>query len=71
MSDTRAIALKPFRGAPDGDAYPEDFEKGDPVEGTLADVAIGEKWAREAKDGDEFAAAVDARTKRLASSEAA
>jgi len=69
MSNTRAIALKDFRGAPDGDPYPSDFEKGDPVEGKLADVAIGEKWAREAKDGDEFAAAVDARAQRLAPSE--
>ncbi len=71
MSDTRAIALKNFRGAPDGDAYPAEFEKGDPVGGNLADVAIGEKWAREAKDGDEFAAAILARDKRLAPSEAA
>lgn len=71
MSDTRAIALKTFRGAPDGDAYPADFEKGDPVEGNLADVAIGQKWAREAKDGDEFAAAVVARTERLSPPEAA
>lgn len=65
MSDTKAIALKAFQGAPDGCVYPDDFEKGDPVAGELADVAIGQKWAREAKDAAEFDAAVKARAERL------
>lgn len=71
MSDTRAIALKAFRGAPDGDAYPADFVEGDPVAGDLADVAISEKWARKAKDAAEFDAAVKARSARLTPSAAA
>lgn len=57
MSDTKAIATKGFEGAPDGSAYPIRFEKGHPVAGDLADVAIGQRWARAAKDDDEFAAA--------------
>ena len=71
MSDTRAIALTAFRGAPDGDAYPASFAEGDPVAGDLADVAIGEKWARKAKDAAEYEAAASARAARLASSDAA
>lgn len=45
MSETIAVATMPFKGAPDGSAYPEQFEIGDPVEGDLADVAIAEGWA--------------------------
>lgn len=61
MSETRAIATKPFEGAPDGDVYPVSFDKGHPVAGDLADVVIGLKWARQAKDDAEFDAAVAAR----------
>lgn len=66
MATTKAIAEKAFPGAPDGSAYPEQFEKGDPVEGNLADVAIEQKWARPAKDEAEFDKAVKARAARLA-----
>lgn len=69
MSDTKAIATRAFEGAPDGSAYPEHFEKGDPVAGDLAHVAIGEKWARPSKDAAEFEAAVAARAARSAPAE--
>jgi hypothetical protein len=71
MSETRAIALKTFLGAPDGDPYPAEHLRGDPVAGDLADVAIGQKWAREAKDAAEYEAAVAARATRLAPPEEA
>ncbi len=71
MSDTKAIAVKAFQGAPDGDAYPRSYQKGDPVAGDLADVAISQKWARESRDEAEFTAAVEARADRVAAERAA
>jgi hypothetical protein len=41
----RAIVQIPFRGAPDGEPYPKQFERGDFVEGELAEVAVAEGWA--------------------------
>lgn len=41
----KAIVVKPFSGAPDGEVYAADFKKNDIVEGRLAAVAIGQGWA--------------------------
>lgn len=49
MEEHMAVVVKPFDGVPDGEIYPVRFEKGDTVEGKLADVAIAEGWAT--KDG--------------------
>jgi hypothetical protein len=41
----RAIVKIPFRGAPDGEPYPKQFQPGDLVEGELGAVAVAEGWA--------------------------
>jgi hypothetical protein len=41
----KAIVQIPFRGAPDGEPHPRQFEPGDFVEGDLATVALREGWA--------------------------
>jgi hypothetical protein len=50
---TRAVVTKEFPGVPDGKVYPKTFKVGDPVEGSLADAAIAEKWARKLKNGED------------------
>lgn len=42
----KAIVETPFHGAPDGDVYPRWFNKGDIVEGDLANVAVKQGWAK-------------------------
>lgn len=41
----RAIVKVPFCGVRDGEFYPVDWQRGDTVEGSLAEVAIREGWA--------------------------
>lgn len=41
----KAKVIKPFAGAPDGEAHPRDWLAGHVVEGELAAVAVREGWA--------------------------
>lgn len=41
----KARVIKEFTGALDGEHYPKRFHVGDVIDGSLAKVAIGEKWA--------------------------
>lgn len=43
----KATAIAVFDGARDGDLYPTRFIPGDLVEGSLAEIAVREKWAEE------------------------
>lgn len=38
---------KPFKGVPDGEVHPRQFNPGDVVTGALAQVALDEKWAKD------------------------
>jgi hypothetical protein len=42
-----AVAIKTFKGVPDGAIYPIEFRPGDVVSGALAVVAVSEGWAEE------------------------
>lgn len=44
---TKAYVIVPFRGVPDGEAVPRHFAIGDEIGGSLAEVALREKWAAE------------------------
>ena len=44
---TKAYVIVPFNGVPDGEAMPRRFEVGDEIGGSLAEVALREKWAAE------------------------
>jgi hypothetical protein len=39
--------IKPFKGVPDGEVHPRQFNPGDIVSGSLAAVALAEKWAKD------------------------
>ena len=41
----KAIVVKPFAGAPDGEVYATNFQRDDVIEGRLASVAIAQGWA--------------------------
>lgn len=41
----KAYVIAPFRGVPDGEAVPRQFSIGDEIGGSLAEVAVREKWA--------------------------
>lgn len=56
---TKAIVTEAFPGARDGEFTVTQFAVGDAIEGDIADVAIANKWAKNASE-KEFAAAVAA-----------
>lgn len=62
MSQIRAIVTKEFPGVEDGKVHPRMIEVGEEISGSLAEAAIGEKWAKETKDSkaDRNGAADDA-----------
>lgn len=39
--------IKPFKGVPDGEVHPRQFNPGDIVSGSLAAVALAQKWAKD------------------------
>lgn len=43
----KARAITTFEGARDGDLYPTRFHPGDLIVGSLAAIAVREKWAEE------------------------
>jgi hypothetical protein len=50
MSEIRATVTKEFPGVEDGAVYPRQILVGEEISGSLAETAIGEKWAKETKD---------------------
>ena len=69
-----AVVTKPFKGAPDGEIYPRDFNVGDKLAGDLAAVAVKEGWAIEGDkspdEGVKSRAPKDAKTVEPATSKA-
>ena len=43
----KAKTITAFDGARDGELYPTRFKPGDLIEGSLAEIAVREKWAQE------------------------
>ena len=67
MTEIRARVTKEFPGVPDGEVYPRTIEVGEEISGSLAETAIGEKWAKETKDSkDDRGAAEDEAERELA-----
>ncbi len=58
----KARVKKPFRGCREGNPVPEQFDKGDIVEGRMAEVAVREKWATEIKPKPAADSAADAKS---------
>ncbi|MCV9907058.1 hypothetical protein OIV19_05410 [Brucella sp. HL-2] len=45
-----ARVTKNFKGVPEGDVYPREYEVGEKVTGRMAEVALSEKWAEPVVD---------------------
>lgn len=52
MSSARAKVIKQFPGVEDGEVYPRAIKVGEVIVGSLAEVAIAEKWATKLADDD-------------------
>lgn len=67
----RAKVVQEFNGVEDGKVYPRLIEVGEEISGSLAEAAIGEKWAKETKDSRAERAASDEETELQALQEKA
>lgn len=45
-----ARVTKGFKGVPEGNVYPREYEVGETVTGRMAEVALSEKWAEPIAD---------------------